>query len=141
MRIHTSTKQNKTQTRKTKKGFSLTDYLIKKLAGQYQVLLLSFDPFFDKMVGLKILLEEKLAYPNVKIKTPEKWETVEIKDKVRKVKKELYNTWGLLSNSREFKLSLNYDGIPLWDILQEPLSKVFQMDLLEAVRWIENLYG
>ena len=127
------------KTGKTKKGFLLTNSIIKKLADQYRLLLVSFDPFFNKTIGLKILLEEKRAYPNVIIKTPENWENKTVKDKVEKAKMKLDETWKMLKGSKDFQSSLSYDGIPLWSILREMFSGIFLMALPEAVRWIETM--
>lgn len=127
------------KTGKTKKGFLLTDSVIKKLADQYRLLLVTFDPFFNKIIGLKILLEEKRAYPNAIIKTPESWENKIVKDKVGKAKMKLDETWKMLKASKGFQSSLSYDGIPLWGILQGMFSGIFLMALPEAVRWIETM--
>lgn len=127
------------KTGKTKKGFLLIDSVIKKLVDQCRLLLVSFDPFFGKIIGLKILLEEKRAYPNVIIKTPENWENKIVKDKVKKAKMKLDETWKMLKESKGFQSSLSYDGVPLWSILRGMLSGVFLMALPEAVRWIETM--
>ena len=127
------------RTGKTRKGFVLTDSIIKKLADQHRLLLVTVDPFFDKIIGLKILLEEKRAYPNVIIRTPESWENKIVRDKVEDAKEKLDDVWKVLSESKDFQSSLNYDGIPLWSILREAFSGIFLMALPEAVRWIETM--
>jgi len=127
------------ETGKTRKGFVLVDSVIKKLAERNQVILVSVDPLFDKLLGFKILLEEKREYPNVVVKTPASWETKEIRAKTKHAKKKLDSIWEELKKSEDFQSSLSYEGIPLWSILEDAFSSMFVMALPEAVRWIENM--
>lgn len=127
------------KTGETKKGFLLTNSVLQKLAEQYNVLNVSFHPFLQKVLGLKILLEEKKAYPNILLKTADMWDNKKVKNIVKTAKMNLNKTWNILKESESFQSSLTYDGVPLWSILQDMLSGLFSMELPEAVRWIETM--
>jgi len=95
---------------------------------RYEALMIDTDPF--PTLRLNFLFAK--GYNHI-----EGYLNGEIKKEVHKEAKSLSKKWLKIKGEETFKESLNYKGIPLFDLLNDKFSEVFKRKLVESIKYIE----
>jgi len=114
--------------------------IIKKLKEKDQYIeIIDFENRASRLLNSFSLNKKRIQSFKSPVEPWEKYLTLDIILKSKKVHNKFKNIWSALKKSNEFKKSLNVDGIPIYDLVKDDFEELFNsFKALAAIAMIET---
>ena len=101
--------------------------IIKKLKElSHEILVIDFENRPRKLLRARSLNQERRKSLGVRVEPWEKYTTLDLIKKSKEVNQKILDRWEFLKNSKNFQESLVYDGISIYDLINQDIDYLFK---------------